>query len=199
MNTNSLVWNEHGLLPVIVQHHRTLQVLMLGYMNKAALAATTASGKVTFYSRSRQQLWVKGETSGNMLHVKTISADCDNDTLLILADPVGPTCHTGSESCFAQGAPKATLSALEEVIASRFANPPAGSYTAKLASAGIARIAQKVGEEGVETALAAVTGEHLASEAADLLYHLLVLLQAAGSNLAAVERVLEERQGTKTS
>lgn len=196
MNPETLAWDPNtGLLPVVVQHYRTLQVLMLGYMNKAALAATTASGNVTFYSRSRQTLWEKGETSGNTLVVKAITADCDNDALLVLADPAGPTCHVGTESCFAAGAPKAVLPALEAVIASRFANPPEGSYTASLAAAGIARIAQKVGEEGVETALAAVTGEHVASEAADLLYHLLVLLQAAGSNLAAVEQVLYERQG----
>ena len=196
MNVDSLVWNEHtGLLPVIVQHHRTLQVLMLGYMNREALEATLASGNVTFYSRSRQTLWEKGETSGNTLRVQHIAADCDNDTLLVLAYPAGPTCHLGTESCFRDDAPKATLPALEAVIVSRFANPPAGSYTALLAGAGIARIAQKVGEEGVETALAAVTGENLADEAADLLYHLLVLLRAGGSDLAAVERVLRERQG----
>lgn len=202
MNTwpTNLKWDETtGLLPVIVQDTRTLQVLMLGYMNEEAFARTKQTGRVTFYSRSRQTLWEKGETSGNTLHVRGVRADCDSDTLLILADPAGPTCHLGTDSCFAEGAPAEILAGLERTIQQRWIEAPAGSYTASLKDAGITRIAQKVGEEGVEVALAAATGaDNLAEEVADLLYHTLVLLTASGMNLAAAQAVLEQRRGKRS-
>ena len=170
-----------GLLPAIVQDADTLRVLMLGYMDRDALAATLASGRVTFFSRSRQRLWTKGESSGHGLTLVAIEADCDADTLLLRARPAGPTCHTGAVSCFPT-APADSVAALDGVVARRVADAPEGSYTRRLLDAGIARIAQKVGEEGVETALAAVTADDAAlrGEAADLVYHLLVLLRARG-------------------
>ncbi len=183
-----------GLLPVVVQDAASLRVLMLGYMNAEALAATRASGKVTFYSRSKQRLWTKGESSGHFLEVVSIDQDCDDDTLLVLAHPRGPTCHLGRASCFpdAQGNFLGTLDAL---VAERERERPAGSYTTSLFEKGTRRIAQKVGEEGVETALAAVAqgDEELIGESADLLYHLLVLLRARGLGLAEVLQLLETR------
>lgn len=183
-----------GLLPVVVQDAASLRVLMLGYMNAEALAATRASGKVTFYSRSKQRLWTKGESSGHFLEVVSIDQDCDEDTLLVLAHPRGPTCHLGRESCF-PGAPGDFLGTLDALVAERERARPAGSYTTSLFEKGTRRIAQKVGEEGVETALAAVAQgeEDLLGESADLLYHLLVLLRARGLGLADVLRVLETR------
>lgn len=183
-----------GLLPVVVQDAASLRVLMLGYMNAEALAATRASGKVTFYSRSKQRLWTKGESSGHFLEVVSIDQDCDEDTLLVLAHPRGPTCHLGRESCF-PGAPGDFLGTLDAVVAERERARPVGSYTTSLFEKGTRRIAQKVGEEGVETALAAVAQgeEDLLGESADLLYHLLVLLRARGLGLADVLRVLETR------
>lgn len=178
----ALAWGKQdGLLPAIVQDADTLRVLMLGYMDRDALAATLASGRVTFFSRSRQRLWTKGESSGHGLALVAIEADCDADTLLVRAHPVGPTCHTGAVSCFPT-APADSVAALDGVIARRVADAPEDSYTRRLLDAGIARIAQKVGEEGVETALAAVTADDAAlrGEAADLVYHLLVLLRARG-------------------
>lgn len=187
----------NGMLPAIVQHAATGEVLMLGYMNVEALAATRASGFVTFWSRSKQRLWRKGETSGHVLAVQSIRADCDQDTLLIAAEPHGPTCHLGTSSCFGESArpPLGFLAELDALVASRVAERPAGSYTTRLLDAGIRRIAQKVGEEGVETALAAVAQDDdaLLGEAADLIYHLTVLLRARGLSLADVASVMERR------
>lgn len=193
-----LDWTKsEGLLPAIVQHWLTGEVLMLGYMNTEALAQTQASGKVTFYSRSKQRLWTKGESSGHVLLLKSIRVDCDADTLLIQANPQGPTCHLGTRSCFGDAVrpPLGFLAELDSLVASRKAELPEGSYTTKLFSSGTRRIAQKVGEEGVETALAAVTqgDDELLGEAADLIFHLTVLLRARGFGLADVTRVLAER------
>lgn len=187
-----------GLLPAIVQHADTGAVLMLGYMDAQALARTRESGRVTFYSRSKDRLWTKGETSGHWLEVVALHADCDNDAVLVRARPAGPTCHLGNASCFAQGAatPLAFLGELDALVARRERERPAGSYTTRLFEAGVQRIAQKVGEEGVETALAAVAQADpaaLRDEAADLVYHLLVLLRARGLDLASVVDRLRER------
>ncbi|MDQ3159719.1 MAG: bifunctional phosphoribosyl-AMP cyclohydrolase/phosphoribosyl-ATP diphosphatase HisIE [Pseudomonadota bacterium] len=192
---DELAWDKQdGLLPAIIQDANTLCVLMLGYMDRTALLATMACGEVTFFSRSRQQLWRKGEQSGNVLRLVSIETDCDQDTLLVLAEPAGPTCHMGSTSCFPK-APHDVLSVLDARIADRERERPAGSYTTTLFDAGIRRIAQKVGEEGVETALAAVVQDDAAllGEAADLLYHLLVLLRARGLSLADAKAVLKSR------
>jgi phosphoribosyl-ATP pyrophosphohydrolase/phosphoribosyl-AMP cyclohydrolase len=180
-----------------VQDAASLRVLMLGYMSRESLAATLASGQVTFFSRSRQRLWTKGETSGNTLQLVSLEADCDRDSLLVLAHPQGPTCHNGTTSCFPQ-APGDVVAELDAVIAQRKAGASGSSYTRKLFDAGIARIAQKVGEEGVETALAAVTADDAAlrGEAADLTYHLLVLLQARGLDWNAVRAELARRAGS---
>lgn len=191
----ALAWDRSGgLLPAIVQDAATRRVLMLGYMDRAALEATLASGQVTFFSRRRQQLWRKGETSGNTLRLQAIDADCDGDALLMQALPQGPTCHRGTCSCF-DDAPADFLAELEAIIATRQRDLPEASYTTGLFRAGVRRIAQKVGEEGVETALAAVAQDDAAvsAEAADLLYHLLVLLRARGLGLADVIAVLRER------
>jgi len=189
-----------GLLPAVVQHWLTGEVLMLGYMNAEALAATQSSGKVTFFSRSKQRLWTKGETSGHVLSLKSLRIDCDADTLLVQAEPHGPTCHTGTHSCFGDEVqpPLGFLAELDALIAQRHAERPAGSYTTSLFEGGIRRIAQKVGEEGVETALAAVVqdDEALLGEAADLLYHLTVALRARGLSLADVAGVLAKRHGS---
>ncbi|MDI1252957.1 bifunctional phosphoribosyl-AMP cyclohydrolase/phosphoribosyl-ATP diphosphatase HisIE [Thermomonas sp.] len=193
---DELAWGKQdGLLPAIVQDASTLRVLMLGYMDRAALLATIECGEVTFFSRSRQQLWRKGEQSGNVLRLVSIEADCDQDTLLVMAEPAGPTCHLGSTSCF-PNAPHDVLSALDMRIAERERERPAGSYTTTLFEAGVRRIAQKVGEEGVETALAAVVQDDAAllGEAADLLYHLMVLLRARGLSLADAKAMLKARE-----
>ena len=191
----ALDWDKvGGLMPAIVQDAATLRVLMLGYMDKAALENTLQVGKVTFFSRSKQRLWVKGETSGNHLEVVDIRADCDADTLLITARPQGPTCHTGSTSCFG-AAPGQFLGALDALVAQRERERPAGSYTTTLFDKGTRRIAQTVGEEGVETALAGVAqgDEELLGESADLLFHLIVLLRARGLSLGDAVAVLEQR------
>lgn len=191
----SLDWAKgDGLLPAIVQDASNLRVLMLGYMNAEALAATRASGHVTFYSRSKQRLWKKGETSGHVLELVSIQADCDNDTLLVLAHPHGPTCHLQRDSCFSD-APASFLADLDALIAQRERERPPGSYTTSLFEEGIRRIAQKVGEEGVETALAAVVQDDTAllGESADLVFHLLVLLRARGLSLQDVSSLLQER------
>lgn len=191
----TLAWDKQGgLVPAIVQDADTQRVLMLGYMDRDALETTLASGRVTFFSRSRQRLWTKGETSGHVLELVRLEADCDRDTLLVQARPRGPTCHLGTSSCFMQ-APAAALAELENLIETRERERPPGSYTTTLFEAGIARIAQKVGEEGVETALAAVTADDaaLTGEAADLVYHLLVLLRARGLGFADVAKVLASR------
>ncbi|MBE1160956.1 bifunctional phosphoribosyl-AMP cyclohydrolase/phosphoribosyl-ATP diphosphatase HisIE [Dyella acidiphila] len=186
-----------GLLPAVVQHWLTGEVLMLGYMNAEALAETQAIGKVTFYSRSKQRLWMKGESSGHTLDVKSVRVDCDGDTLLVLADPQGPTCHLGTSSCFGDAVrpPLGFLAELDALVEQRRQVLPAGSYTTRLFKDGTRRIAQKVGEEGVETALAAVAqgDDELLGEAADLIFHLTVLLRARGMGLADVTRVLLER------
>lgn len=195
LDIDALAWDKQaGLLPAIVQDADSLRVLMLGYMDRAALAATRETGHVTFYSRSKQRLWTKGESSGHFLHLVSIQTDCDSDTLLVRARPVGPTCHLGRTSCFPD-APGDFLGTLDALIATRQRERPAGSYTTKLFESGIKRIAQKVGEEGVETALAATVcdSEELKNEAADLLYHLIVLLRASGLSLADAVAVLEQR------
>ncbi|MDR1529950.1 MAG: bifunctional phosphoribosyl-AMP cyclohydrolase/phosphoribosyl-ATP diphosphatase HisIE [Burkholderiales bacterium] len=192
-----LDWEKNnGLIPVIIQHAVSGEVLMLGFMNEEALAATEKSGKVTFFSRSKQRLWVKGETSNHFLNVVEIAADCDFDALLILAFPEGVTCHRGTSSCFSPTINSfAFLYQLEQLLAERKNADPKTSYTAKLYAKGVKRIAQKVGEEGVETALAAVAGDHeeLTDEAADLIYHLTVLLQSRGLDLNTVISRLKER------
>lgn len=187
-----------GLLPVIVQNYQTCEVLMLGYMNEEALAKTIAEQRVTFYSRTKERLWTKGETSGHFLNVVQMSLDCDNDSLLILADPIGETCHTGKESCFHQfeNEPDWVFFAkLERLIAERKNADPTSSYTAQLYAKGTKRIAQKVGEEGVETALAATVKDRNETicEAADLAYHLTVLLQDADLSWTDVIAKLKER------
>lgn len=191
---------QDGLLPAIVQHAQTGQVLMLGYMNRDALDKTLATGKVTFYSRSRQCLWTKGETSGHVLELVRIESDCDHDTLLVQALPHGHTCHLDRPSCFPT-APENFLASLDALVKARAVDAPSDSYTGKLFAAGVRRIAQKVGEEGVETALAAVVQDDAAllGESADLLYHLLVLLRARGLGLADAVAVLAQRHGVSVS
>ncbi|WP_340621227.1 bifunctional phosphoribosyl-AMP cyclohydrolase/phosphoribosyl-ATP diphosphatase HisIE [Xenorhabdus siamensis] len=189
-----------NLLPVIVQHAVSGTVLMMGYMDQEALNVTLNSGKITFFSRTKQRLWTKGESSGNFLELVEIHSDCDNDTLLILANPVGPTCHKGTESCFASAQTGwGFLYQLEQLIASRKDSSPDSSYTARLYARGTKRIAQKVGEEGIETALAATVNdkEELTNEAADLIYHLLVLLQDQDLDLSCVIRQLQKRHSIK--
>ncbi|MEE4637309.1 MAG: bifunctional phosphoribosyl-AMP cyclohydrolase/phosphoribosyl-ATP diphosphatase HisIE [Wenzhouxiangella sp.] len=186
-----------GLLPAIIQDARDGRVLMLGYMNSAALEKTLSARQVTFFSRSKQRLWTKGETSGNVLELVEVACDCDRDTLLVQAIPHGPTCHLGTETCFGntEWPPVGLLARLQALIESRRNGDPAKSYTTRLLQGDLARCAQKVGEEGVETALAAVTGHKLSEEAADLLYHLLVCLSAAGSSLDQVLAELQRRRG----
>jgi phosphoribosyl-ATP pyrophosphohydrolase/phosphoribosyl-AMP cyclohydrolase len=191
-----LDWDKGGgLLPAIVQDASTLRVLMLGYMDRAALQATLDTWRVTFFSRSKGRLWTKGESSGHFLDVVSLDVDCDGDTLLVLARPQGPTCHLQRESCFPT-APGALLAELADLVERRHRELPEGSYTTKLFQAGTRRIAQKVGEEGVETALAAVAEDDdaLLGEAADLMFHLLVLLRARGLGLAEVEAKLATRR-----
>ena len=197
-NINELAWQKmNDLIPAIIQHAATGAVLMQGYMNQASLAATLETGKATFFSRSNQALWVRGETSGNFLNVKQVLTDCDNDSLLIACLPIGPSCHLGTESCFPEQ--KLTqqnfLSELEQVIDSRRNDDPKESYTAHLFSRGTTKMAQKVGEEGVEVALAAVaeTKEDLLGECADLFYHTLVLLADQKIELSEVMAVLQQR------
>lgn len=194
-----LDWQKDGgLIPAIIQHAVSGEVLMLGFMNQEALAASEETGKVTFYSRSKKRLWVKGETSRHYLNVVDIAADCDNDALLVLALPEGPTCHLGTSSCFSMTTSAFTfLYQLEQLLAERKKADPTSSYTAKLYQQGTKRIAQKVGEEGVETALAAMAKdrEELTNESADLVYHLLVLLQDQNLDFAAIINCLKARHG----
>lgn len=184
-----------GLVPVIIQDEQTLEVLMLGYMNQEAYDKTVADNIVTFYSRSKNRLWTKGETSNNFLHVKNISIDCDKDTLLIKVKPDGPTCHTGSRNCFNTAYNQNFILELEAIVADRFENPKEGSYVNKLRSKGLNKIAQKVGEEGVETVIAALaeTETDLVNEASDLVFHLIVLLKEKGLSLERIAKNLEER------
>ncbi|AYY79986.1 MAG TPA: bifunctional phosphoribosyl-AMP cyclohydrolase/phosphoribosyl-ATP diphosphatase HisIE [Proteus vulgaris] len=200
MNSEALAqldWEKvDNLMPVIIQNAISGDVLMLGYMDKKALDVTLESGNVTFYSRTKQRLWTKGETSGNFLKLVNIYPDCDNDTLLILANPIGPTCHNGTESCFAPAQSQwGFLYELENILRERKNASPDSSYTARLYASGTKRIAQKVGEEGVETALAATVNdrEELKNEASDLLYHLMVLLQDQSLSLSDVIDCLQAR------
>lgn len=195
---DALAWDKgQGLIPAVVQDAETLQVLMVAWMDRAALDETVQSGFATFFSRSRGGRWRKGETSGNGLEVVSVTADCDGDTLLVMARPQGPACHRLTTSCFGEAdAPGlGRLARLEQTIAQRLGTDPAESYTARLVASGLRRVAQKVGEEGVETALAGAAGEadELAEEAADLVYHLLVLLKARGLGLKDVIQVLAAR------
>ena len=202
---NALDWDKgDGLLPAVIQDAQTGKVLMLGFMNREALRTTLSERRVTFFSRSKQRLWTKGETSKNYLNVVSVTPDCDNDTLLITATPDGPTCHTGSETCFGDAVSTAAadfafLARLQSVITQRIADRPEGSYTARLWADGPTRIAQKVGEEGVEVALAAVTqaDERLISESADLLFHLTLLLRSRNLSLTSVVRELEQRHAAR--
>ena len=202
----TLDWDKGaGLLPAIVQNAISGAVLMLGYMNRKALAATQATGRVTFWSRSKGRLWTKGETSGHFLEVKQIAADCDGDTLLIMAEPSGPACHRGTPTCWGENPPRsaaqefAFLGTLEQVITQRIATRPAGSYTAKLLAEGTLRIAQKVGEEGLELALAGVAQSEpeIIGEAADLLYHMLLLLKVKGLSVSQVIVELQRRHADR--
>jgi phosphoribosyl-ATP pyrophosphohydrolase/phosphoribosyl-AMP cyclohydrolase len=185
----------NGLVPVVIQDNNTLQVLMVGYMNEEALEKTNTEKKVTFFSRSKNRLWTKGETSGNWLYVETVQADCDNDSILIKVRPAGPVCHTGSTSCFADETAKGFVYKLEQVINQRIEDDNSESYTNKLYKKGINKMAQKVGEEAVELIIEAKDNDIdlFKNEAADLIYHLLILLKAKGINLENIEEVLKER------
>ena len=181
-----------GLLPVIVQDDVTLRVLMLGYMNREAFERTQAEGRVTFFSRTRNTLWTKGETSGNYLLVKDMYVDCDGDTLLIKATPIGPTCHRGTTSCFDTPAEEGFIRHLQSVVQQRHRDMPEGSYTTKLFIKGVKKIAQKVGEEAVESVVEAVDGnrDRFIYEASDMIYHLLVLMEQMGCSIEDMEREL---------
>lgn len=186
----------NGLIPAIIQNDKTMEVLMLGYMNKESLEKTLKEKRVCFYSRTKQRLWTKGETSGNFLNLVSVEPDCDNDTLLVRVNPQGPACHTGSTSCFKDSYKNdlSWLSKLEDIIEQRKTASAETSYTAKLFQKGVVRISQKVGEEGVETALAAATnGDNFIDEASDLIFHLLVLLKAKNASLKDVAQCLEKR------
>ena len=198
MKSPKIDWKKNsGLVPAIVQDAATLQVLMLGYMNATALKKTLRTKRVTFFSRRKQRLWVKGETSRNFLHLVSVAVDCDHDTLLITARPDGPTCHRGTPSCFGDKGASGVgfLAQLERTINTRIKRGDKKSYTVRLAKEGVARVAQKVGEEGVETALAALKSgkKEFADEAADLLYHLIVLLRVKKMSLADALAALEKR------
>jgi phosphoribosyl-AMP cyclohydrolase / phosphoribosyl-ATP pyrophosphohydrolase len=210
MNVEALRFDDRGLIPVVVQDVGSGAMLMLAYADREAVERTLATGQTHFWSRSRQALWKKGETSGNTLAVVEVLADCDGDALLVRAHPAGPICHRGTRSCFEPNPARLELGWLASVLESRRGADPQESYTARLLAEGVPRIAQKVGEEGVETAIAAVlasrnegeVGERgdcrraLAGEAADLLYHLLVLLQATGVDLSQIRNELLERHGS---
>ena len=187
--------NPDGLVPAIIQDVSTRKVLMLAYMNEEAYDKTLETGLATFWSRSRKQLWTKGETSGNFLHVKEILADCDADTLLVYVDPDGPACHRGTESCFDIAPEQGFLGKLEKVVRKRHKEMPQGHYTTRLFSEGVAKISQKVGEEAVETILEAMRGDRgrYIYEASDLLYHLLVLNEQMGIGLEDLEKELLSR------
>ncbi|GGH22104.1 bifunctional phosphoribosyl-AMP cyclohydrolase/phosphoribosyl-ATP diphosphatase HisIE [Sphingobacterium alkalisoli] len=185
----------NGLIPVIVQDFQTLEVLMLGYMNDEAWQKTQEEKKVTFYSRSKERLWTKGEESGNFLHVKSYHVDCDKDTILIKAQPQGPTCHTGTRSCFNTEFNQNFIAELESIILQRYEFPSDESYVNRLRGRGINKIAQKVGEEAVETVIAALTESDLdfINETSDLIFHLLVLLREKGISLETIAKNLENR------
>lgn len=193
MNINFEKW--HGLVPAVIQDNTTLQVLMTGFMNDEALEKTLAEGKVTFFSRTKKQLWTKGETSGNYLFVKEITADCDNDTLLIKVDPAGPVCHTGQKTCFGDEQAKGFVYKLENIIRQRIDSNDEDSYTNRLFKKGINKIAQKVGEETVELIIESKDNNDglFLNEAADLVYHLLILLRAKNTTFTDIEKVLRSR------
>jgi phosphoribosyl-ATP pyrophosphohydrolase/phosphoribosyl-AMP cyclohydrolase len=188
-----------GLVPVVVQDEKTLEVLMLGYMNEEAYQKTSSEGKVTFFSRSKNRLWTKGEESGNFLHVVEIKEDCDQDALLIRVNPEGPTCHNGTRSCFDTHYNQNFIFELEKIIDQRYNHPLEGSYVNKLRAKGINKIAQKVGEEGVETVIAALneTEHDFINEASDLIFHLLVLMREKNVSLSSIAKNLEERNSGK--
>ena len=187
--------DKNGLVPVVIQNNNTLQVLMLGYMNEEAFLKTQKEQRVTFFSRSKNRLWTKGEESGNFLTVNDIQIDCDNDTLLIKATPAGPTCHTGSTSCFKEETSKGFIYELEATINQRIDNNDENSYTNQLYKRGINKVAQKVGEEAIELVIEAKDNDAnlFKNEAADLMYHYLILLKAKGFKLNDVEEILNER------
>ncbi|MBQ7945711.1 MAG: bifunctional phosphoribosyl-AMP cyclohydrolase/phosphoribosyl-ATP diphosphatase HisIE [Bacteroidales bacterium] len=188
----------NGLVPAIIQDAKTQKVLMLGFMNEDALAETRRSGKVTFFSRTKNRLWTKGETSGNFLHVVDILVDCDKDTLLIKANPVGPVCHTGADTCFDEENRMSDfefLRYLQDFIDKRYQEMPEGSYTTSLFKSGVNRMAQKVGEEAVETVIEAIScnDERFLYEASDMIYHLIVLLTSKGYRLEDLGKELKKR------
>ena len=199
MKTANFNKNNDGLLPAIVQDAQTLKVLMLGYMNQEALEKTQSSGKVTFFSRSKQRLWTKGEESGNFLKLVSVKVDCDQDSLLITASPEGPTCHQGTDTCWGEdnASDLSYVKELEAVIEDRQKNPSMESYISSLFDKGIHKIAQKVGEESVETVIEAIADNEplFMEEAADLFFHYLILLKSKGKSLKDVLSVLEERKG----
>ena len=198
---NQLDWDKQaGLIPAVVQNHLSGKVLMLGYMDRAALEKTLVTKQVTFYSRSKQRLWTKGEESGNTLDLVAIDKDCDNDSLLVQVIPNGPTCHLARESCWPDGNAHPFIDNLTKLIASRKGDDPKSSYTAHLFERGTKRIAQKVGEEGLETALAAATHDkpELIDEASDLMYHLLVLLEDQDLSMNDITNNLMQRHTTAT-
>lgn len=184
-----------GLVPAVIQDYNTSQVLMVGYMNEEALEKTKSEGRVTFFSRSKNRLWTKGETSGNFLFVKEITEDCDNDALLIKVNPAGPVCHTGTWSCFGDRQGKGFINELEKIISQRIKDNAGDSYTNKLFRKGINKVAQKVGEEAVELIIEAKDDniDLFKDEAADLLYHFLILLRTKNVTLEEIEEVLKER------
>ena len=188
-----------GLVPVVIQDEKTLEVLMLGYMNEEAYQKTATEGKVTFFSRSKNRLWTKGEESGNFLHVVEIKEDCDQDALLIRVNPEGPTCHKGTRSCFDTHYNQNFIFELEKIIDHRYNHPLEGSYVNKLRAKGMNKIAQKVGEEGVETVIAALneTEHDFINEASDLIFHLLVLMREKNVSLSSIAKNLEERNSGK--
>ena len=189
-----------GLVPVIIQDNQTLEVLMLGYMNDEAYQKTFLENRVTFFSRSKNRLWTKGEESGNFMNVISITEDCDNDTLLIKVDAEGPTCHTGSRTCFNTEYNQNFIFQLENIIADRYSNPVDGSYINKLRGKGLNKIAQKVGEEGVETVIAALneTENDFVNEASDLVFHLLVLMKEKNVSLETIAKNLRDRHQSKS-
>lgn len=197
INTELIFKGDSDLIPVIIQDDKTLKVLMLGYMNREAYNKTIEAGRVTFYSRSRRRLWTKGESSNNYLNVISIEADCDNDTLLIRADPAGPVCHTGTISCFNNEQTEGFFGKLTQVIQQRHEEMPEGSYTTTLFEKGAERISKKVGEEASEVIIEAIRGDkkRLVYEAGDLIYHLLVLLELYGLSISDVEKELYSRHG----
>jgi len=199
MKTANFNKDPNGLLPAIVQDVQTLKVLMLGYMNEEALEKTQSSGKVTFFSRSKQRLWTKGEESGNFLNFKSVKVDCDQDTLLIYAIPDGPTCHKGEDTCWEEDnvVGFSFISALENVIQKRKSQPQQGSYVSHLFEKGVDKIAQKVGEEAIETVIEAVANRDdlFMEEAADLFFHFLILLSSKGKSFKDIGGILEKRKG----